>query len=234
MWFQSGGKAKFLPHWNLNNRSTLFSKQSEINPAVKEKLRKYAACLTEDTKHNNMDFSVFYRMDHFCEERLWIRSHIQVFQLKPYGHPSHFNFFIYNKRGSKRSPPPHKVLTGYRRTLKFLDKHELMYSQARSESCSGTPFWGRCCVLTPDNRGCSATSASKLTTVSRPLASAETAYMMVSLQGKRGSAPGSHIPEHSVNVIQDTIDKEVTMHQVLWKGNSTDFCYPARFTFGTS
>lgn len=40
-------------------------------------------------------------------------------------------------------------------------------------------------ILTPDNLGCSTTSASRLTTVSRPLASAETAYIVVSLQHKQ-------------------------------------------------
>lgn len=63
-------------------------------------------------------------------------------------------------------------------------------------------------VPRPDNLGCSATSASKLTTVSRPLASAETAYIMVSLQHKwKGSALGSHFYGHSVNVHQKVTDK---------------------------
>lgn len=138
---------------------------------MRKRKQQEAACRVE--------FPACYRMDHFREERLWVRSHIQILQLKPYGRSGHLNFFICNetKQGMATPPQNTQLLQGH-----FFKNSELLRA---SHALEMVFFEAENCVPRPDNLGWSVTSASKLTTVSRPLASADTAYMMVSLQHKK-------------------------------------------------
>lgn len=74
---------------------------------MRKRKQQEAACRVE--------FPVCYRMDHFREERLWVRSHIQILQLKPYGRSGHLNFFICNetKQGMATPPQNTQLLQGH-------------------------------------------------------------------------------------------------------------------------
>lgn len=100
--------------------------------------------------------NVTHWVDHLCEQRLWIWPHVKVFQLKAHSHSGHLDLFI------------------------CIQTNTVDFSEGENSNCSlGSK------MNSPNKRGWRTVSERRLTTVSRPFTSADTAYMVVSLNKKR-------------------------------------------------
>lgn len=100
--FQSERDSQILPSQKMSNKKNLLLEQSKINPEAAKKHEEGDAA----GGAGRVEFPACYRMDHLCQERLWVRSHIQILQLKPYCHSGHLDFLICNETKEGMASPP--------------------------------------------------------------------------------------------------------------------------------